>query len=113
MGVATANSILVVSFAKIRFEEHGDAILAAIEAGATRFRPVCMTALAMIIGMIPMALGLGDGGEQNAPLGRGVIGGLLCATMATLIFVPTIFALLHSGKCKRVEALPEEEIAHA
>ena len=77
MGVATANSILVVSFAKQRFEEHGDAILAAIEAGATRFRPVMMTALAMIIGMIPMALGLGDGGEENAPLGRAVIGGLL------------------------------------
>ena len=84
MGVATANSILVVSFAKLRLAEHGDAILAAIEAGATRFRPVCMTALAMIIGMIPMALGLGDGGEQNAPLGRAVIGGLLCATVATL-----------------------------
>jgi multidrug efflux pump subunit AcrB len=113
MGVATANSILVVSFAKIRFEEHGDAILAAIEAGATRFRPVCMTALAMIIGMVPMALGLGDGGEQNAPLGRGVIGGLLCATMATLIFVPTVFALLHSGARKRVDSLPEEEVIHA
>ncbi|RZU40363.1 efflux RND transporter permease subunit [Edaphobacter modestus] len=113
MGVATANSILVVSFAKIRFEEHGDAILAAIEAGATRFRPVCMTALAMIIGMVPMALGLGDGGEQNAPLGRGVIGGLLCATMATLIFVPTVFALLHSGASKLVNASPKEEVTHA
>ena len=98
MGVATANSILVVSFAKIRFAEHGDAILAAIEAGATRFRPVCMTALAMIIGMVPMALGLGDGGEQNAPLGRAVIGGLLCATGATLIFVPAVFAMLHGRK---------------
>jgi CzcA family heavy metal efflux pump len=98
MGVATANSILVVSFAKIRLAEHGDAILAAIEAGATRFRPVCMTALAMIIGMIPMAMGLGDGGEQNAPLGRAVIGGLLCATVATLIFVPAVFALLHGAK---------------
>ena len=98
MGVATANSILVVSFAKLRFGEHGDAILAAIEAGATRFRPVCMTALAMIIGMIPMALGLGDGGEQNAPLGRAVIGGLLCATVATLIFVPAVFGLLHGAK---------------
>jgi multidrug efflux pump subunit AcrB len=95
MGVATANSILVVSFAKLRLAEHGDAILAAIEAGATRFRPVCMTALAMIIGMIPMALGLGDGGEQNAPLGRAVIGGLLCATVATLVFVPAVFGLLH------------------
>jgi multidrug efflux pump subunit AcrB len=98
MGVATANSILVVSFAKIRFAEHGDAILAAIEAGATRFRPVCMTALAMIIGMIPMAMGLGDGGEQNAPLGRAVIGGLFCATIATLIFVPAVFGLLHGTK---------------
>jgi multidrug efflux pump subunit AcrB len=98
MGVATANSILVVSFAKIRYAEHGDAILAAIEAGATRFRPVCMTALAMIIGMVPMALGLGDGGEQNAPLGRAVIGGLLCATIATLVFVPSVFAMLHGSK---------------
>ena len=101
MGVATANSILVVSFAKFRLAEHGNAVIAAIEAGATRFRPVCMTALAMIIGMVPMALGLGDGGEQNAPLGRAVIGGLLCATVATLIFVPAVFALLHgSGKTK-------------
>jgi multidrug efflux pump subunit AcrB len=98
MGVATANSILVVAFAKLRLAEHGDAILAAIEAGATRFRPVCMTALAMIIGMVPMALGLGDGGEQNAPLGRAVIGGLLCATVATLVFVPAVFAMLHRGK---------------
>ena len=97
MGVATANSILVVAFAKERLAEHGDAILAAIEAGATRFRPVCMTALAMIIGMVPMALGLGDGGEQNAPLGRAVIGGLLCATVATLVFVPAVFSMLHSG----------------
>src|ERR1700709_2775184 len=94
MGVATANSILVVSFATIRFQEHGDGILAAIEAGATRFRPVCMTAIAMIIGMVPMALGLGDGEEQNAPLGRAVIGGLLCATVATLVFVPAGFAML-------------------
>jgi len=85
----------VVSFAKDRFEEIGDPVRAAIEAGATRFRPVCMTALAMIIGMVPMALGAGDGGEQNAPLGRAVIGGLLMATMATLMFVPAVFALLH------------------
>ena len=97
MGVATANSILVVSFAKERFNAHADAVKAAIEAGATRFRPVCMTALAMIIGMIPMALGAGDGGEQNAPLGRAVIGGLSFATLATLIFVPAVFALLHGG----------------
>jgi len=95
MGVATANSILVVAFAKERLQLHGDAMLAALEAGATRFRPVIMSALAMIIGMIPMALGVGDGGEQNAPLGRAVIGGLTCATVATLVFVPSVFALLH------------------
>jgi multidrug efflux pump subunit AcrB len=95
MGVATANSILVVAFAKERLQHHGDAMLAALEAGITRFRPVIMTALAMIIGMIPMALGLGDGGEQNAPLGRAVIGGLTCATVATLVFVPSVFAVLH------------------
>jgi CzcA family heavy metal efflux pump len=105
MGVATSNSILVVSFAKARLTEHGDAILAAIEAGATRFRPVCMTALAMIIGMIPMALGLGDGGEQNAPLGRAVIGGLLCATVATLVFVPAVFALLHGAGKKPADSV--------
>ena len=98
MGVATANSILVVSFATTRYLEHGDALLAAIEAGATRFRPVMMTALAMIIGMVPMALGLGEGGEQNAPLGRAVIGGLSAATVATLVFVPAVYALLHGGK---------------
>jgi multidrug efflux pump subunit AcrB len=95
MGVATANSILVVAFARERLEHHGDALQAAIEAGFTRFRPVIMTALAMIIGMVPMALGLGEGGEQNAPLGRAVIGGLLCATVATLLFVPSVFSLLH------------------
>ncbi|MEP6670086.1 MAG: efflux RND transporter permease subunit [Chthoniobacter sp.] len=95
MGVATANSILVISFAKERFQETGDAVAAALEAGTTRFRPVIMTALAMMIGMVPMALGLGEGGEQNAPLGRAVIGGLLCATVATLIFVPAVFSLLY------------------
>jgi len=95
MGVATANSILVVSFAKERLTSTGNAVLAAIEAGSTRFRPVCMTALAMIIGMVPMALGAGEGGQQNAPLGRAVIGGLTFATIATLIFVPAVFALLH------------------
>jgi multidrug efflux pump subunit AcrB len=98
MGVGTANSILVVSFAKELLLHHGDPVRAAIEAGFTRFRPVLMTALAMIIGMIPMALGLGDGGEQNAPLGRAVIGGLLCATAATLIFVPAVFSLLHGRR---------------
>jgi CzcA family heavy metal efflux pump len=95
MGVATANSILVVSFARERLAEHADAVKAAIEAGMTRFRPVLMTALAMIIGMLPMALGLGEGGEQNAPLGRAVIGGLIVATIATLMFVPVIFSLAH------------------
>lgn len=116
MGVATANSILVVSFAKERLQEHGDAILAAIEAGSTRFRPVVMTALAMIIGMIPMALGLGEGGEQNAPLGRAVIGGLLCATVATLIFVPAVFSLFHGrGSSSDQEPAPvkDREPIHA
>ena len=106
MGVATANSILVIAFAKERLVLHGDPIQAAIEAGFTRFRPVLMTALAMIIGMIPMALGLGEGGEQNAPLGRAVIGGLLCATVATLVFVPAVFSFLHR---KRSEAAPVME----
>jgi CzcA family heavy metal efflux pump len=114
MGVATANSILVVSFAKIRLGEHGNAVRAAVEAGATRFRPVIMTALAMIIGMVPMALGLGDGGEQNAPLGRAVIGGLLCATVATLLFVPSVFALIHgteaSERARMKKRLVEEHV---
>ncbi|MGI4827890.1 MAG: efflux RND transporter permease subunit [Janthinobacterium lividum] len=105
MGVATANSILVVSFAKDRLADLGDPLQAAIEAGATRFRPVAMTALAMIIGMIPMALGLGEGGEQNAPLGRAVIGGLLFATVATLVFVPTVFALFH-GRANAPREMP-------
>jgi multidrug efflux pump subunit AcrB len=105
MGVATANSILVVSFARERMEHHQDALHAAIESGFTRFRPVLMTALAMIIGMVPMALGMGEGGEQNAPLGRAVIGGLLFATVATLFFVPSVFSLLHGmRKGSRVEA---------
>ena len=96
MGVATANSILVVSFCRERLAEHGDAHLAALEAGFVRFRPVLMTALAMIIGMAPMALGLGEGGEQNAPLGRAVIGGLIFATVATLFFVPVVFRIIHA-----------------
>jgi multidrug efflux pump subunit AcrB len=95
MGVATANSILVVSFARQRMGEGLDPIEAARDAGATRIMPVLMTALAMIIGMIPMALGLGEGAEQNAPLGRAVIGGLLFATVSTLFFVPVIFAGTH------------------
>ena len=104
MGVATANSILMVSFARERLAEHGNAARAAVEAGFTRFRPVLMTALAMIIGMVPMSLGLGEGGEQNAPLGRAVIGGLLLATVATLVFVPTVFSLLHARRAPRLEA---------
>jgi multidrug efflux pump subunit AcrB len=95
MGVATANSILVVSFARERLAATGDGLVAALEAGFTRFRPVVMTALAMIIGMAPMALGLGEGGEQNAPLGRAVVGGLVFATVATLLFVPVVFSLVH------------------
>jgi CzcA family heavy metal efflux pump len=98
MGVATANSILVVAFARERLAEHGDPVLAAVEAGFTRFRPVLMTALAMIIGMLPMALALGEGGEQNAPLGRAVIGGLVFATAATLFFVPVVFSIVHGRK---------------
>ncbi len=104
MGVATANSILVVSFAKEQMDEGKDAISAALEAGFTRFRPVLMTALAMIIGMVPMALGLGEGGEQNAPLGRAVIGGLLFATLATLFFVPVFYSLLHGRRQRRLQA---------
>ena len=105
MGVATANSILVVSFAKEQLEANdGDAIQASLDAGFTRFRPVLMTALAMIIGMVPMAMGLGDGGEQNAPLGRAVIGGLLFATAATLFFVPTFFSVLHGALERRRRA---------
>jgi len=109
MGVATANSILVISFAKEQLLHHGDPIEAAIEAGYTRFRPVIMTALAMIIGMIPMALGLGEGGEQNAPLGRAVIGGLLCATVATLVFVPSVFSLLHRRPAESDPSVSTEE----
>ena len=98
MGVATANSILVVSFAKEQMSEGRDALSAALQAGFTRFRPVLMTALAMIIGMVPMAIGLGEGGEQNAPLGRAVIGGLVFATAATLFFVPVFFSVLHGRR---------------
>jgi multidrug efflux pump subunit AcrB len=103
MGVATANSILVVSFAKEQMLEEGkDALSAALAAGFTRFRPVLMTALAMIIGMVPMALGLGEGGEQNAPLGRAVIGGLIFATAATLFFVPVFFSIVHGSRDTRI-----------
>jgi multidrug efflux pump subunit AcrB len=108
MGVATANSVLVISFARERLEQLGNALDAAIDAGLVRFRPVLMTALAMIIGMLPMALGLGEGGEQNAPLGRAVIGGLLLATVATLMFVPVVFSLVHARHGK--PALPDAAI---
>src|SRR5439155_26636203 len=106
IGVATANSILIVSFAKERLAEHGDVVRASVEPGFTRFRPVLMTALAMIIGMVPMALGRGEGGEQNAPLGRAVIGGLLCATVSTLFFVPAFFSLLHGSPRDAAQTAP-------
>src|SRR3546814_11819535 len=96
MGVSTANSILVISFARERLEQTGDAIQAALDAGFTRFRPVLMTALEMIIGMAPMAFGLGEGGEQNAPLGRAVIVGLLFATVPNQLSVPVVFRTVHA-----------------
>jgi multidrug efflux pump subunit AcrB len=102
MGVATANSVLIISFANERFSETKDALRAALEAGSTRLRPVMMTALAMIIGMVPMAIGMGEGGEQNAPLGRAVIGGLLFATVATLFFVPVVFAIVRHRRTQNV-----------
>jgi multidrug efflux pump subunit AcrB len=107
MGVATANSVLVVSFARELLAKGADPVAAAIEAGFVRFRPVLMTALAMIIGMAPMALGLGEGGEQNAPLGRAVVGGLIWATAATLMFVPVVFSMLHDRN--RAAALADGE----
>jgi multidrug efflux pump subunit AcrB len=108
MGVATANSVLVISFAREKLVEIGDATQAAIEAGFVRLRPVLMTALAMVIGMLPMALGLGEGGEQNAPLGRAVIGGLTFATVSTLFFVPVVFSILHRhyGAKLALESIP-------
>jgi multidrug efflux pump subunit AcrB len=101
MGVATANSILLVSFARTLLAQGMLPLAAALEAASTRLRPVLMTAFAMIVGMLPMALGLGQGGEQNAPLGRAVIGGLLFATVSTLLFVPVIFASLHHKLAQR------------
>ena len=106
MGVATANSILVVSFARERLAATGDPVRAAVEAGVTRFRPVLMTALAMIIGMLPMALGMGEGGEQNAPLGRAVIGGLDLRHLATLMFVPVVFSIVHGRKARARKRRP-------
>jgi multidrug efflux pump subunit AcrB len=105
MGVATANSILVISFCRERLAVHHDPVRAAIEGGFTRFRPVLMTALAMIIGMAPMALGLGEGGEQNAPLGRAVIGGLVFATAATLFFVPVVFRIIHARQGREADSV--------
>jgi CzcA family heavy metal efflux pump len=107
IGVATANSILLISFARERLDEGLDPIKAAVEAGYTRMRPVVMTALAMIIGMLPLAMGLGEGGEQNAPLGRAVIGGLLFATVATLFFVPVVFSLFHGRRLRRTSLQAE------
>ncbi|HET7402413.1 MAG TPA: efflux RND transporter permease subunit, partial [Usitatibacter sp.] len=112
MGVATANSILLVSFARDREAAGVAAGRAALEAGATRMRPVLMTALAMIIGMIPMAIGMGDGGEQNAPLGRAVIGGLLFATVSTLLFVPVVYAAVHDALARRAARRESYAVAH-
>ena len=112
MGVATANSVLVISFARERYQELGDPVAAALEAGLVRFRPVLMTALAMIIGMAPMALGLGEGGEQNAPLGRAVIGGLIFATAATLMFVPVVFSMAHKKQGAKAAASSETLHGH-
>ncbi len=115
VGIATANSILVVSFAREKLAAGLDAASAALEAGAGRFRPVLMTALAMVIGMLPMAIGLGEGGEQNAPLGRAVVGGLVLGTVASLVFVPIVFSILHGwlARRRRVTALPEVAISPA
>jgi multidrug efflux pump subunit AcrB len=112
MGVATANSVLVITFARERLEEWGDPLAAALDAGFVRFRPVLMTALAMIIGMIPMALGLGEGGEQNAPLGKAVIGGLCFATVATLVIVPLIFSMVHSKRSSSLATPSSFGVSH-
>ena len=103
LGVATANSVLVVSFARDYLHQGVEPLQAALQAGASRLRPVLMTALAMVIGMLPMSLGLGEGGEQNAPLGRAVIGGLVIATAATLFFVPVVFTILHRFMNSRIK----------
>ena len=110
MGVATANSVLVVTFANERLEHYKDSYMAALEAGYVRIRPVLMTAMAMIIGLVPMALGLGEGGEQNAPLGRAVIGGLIFATAATLFFVPAVFMIVRKNKHIQTDE-PSPELA--
>jgi multidrug efflux pump subunit AcrB len=113
MGVATANSVLVISFAREKLSEIGDATQAALEAGFVRLRPVLMTALAMVIGMLPMALGLGEGGEQNAPLGRAVIGGLIFATVSTLFFVPVMFSIIHRHRVPKAAPTTHFGAAHA
>jgi multidrug efflux pump subunit AcrB len=107
LGVATANSVLVVSFARDNLRSGMDSFAAALHAGGTRLRAVVMTALAMMIGMLPMSLGLGEGGEQNAPLARAVIGGLFFATIATLLFVPAVFTICHGRRSQ--PAAPERE----
>jgi multidrug efflux pump subunit AcrB len=113
MGVATANSVLVISFAREKLTAIGDATQAALEAGFVRLRPVLMTALAMVIGMLPMALGLGEGGEQNAPLGRAVIGGLIFATVSTLFFVPVMFSIIHRHHEPKLAPEANSGVAHA
>jgi multidrug efflux pump subunit AcrB len=112
MGVATANSVLVISFAREKLEELGNSTAAALEAGFVRLRPVLMTALAMVIGMLPMSLGLGEGGEQNAPLGRAVIGGLLFATVSTLFFVPVVFSIIHGNYRPKAAPAPAAGASH-
>jgi multidrug efflux pump subunit AcrB len=113
LGVATANAVLVVTFARNNLDQGMSPVQAALTAGAGRLRPVIMTALAMVIGMLPMSLGLGEGGEQNAPLGRAVIGGLFVATIATLFFVPVVFSLVHRHKKQPVTSPNGEALPHA
>ena len=113
VGVATANSILVVSFARQRMEQGSGALEAALAAGATRMRPVLMTASAMIIGMVPMALGVGEAAEQNAPLGLAAIGGLLFATVSTLVFVPVVFAGVQRWRARRAPRAAHRKLSHA
>jgi multidrug efflux pump subunit AcrB len=110
LGVATSNSVLVVTFARNHLQEGKTPLQAAWEAGTGRLRPVIMTATAMVIGMLPMALSLGEGGEQNAPLGRAVIGGLMLATVATLLFVPVVFSLLHRQGVATAATEPKENV---
>jgi multidrug efflux pump subunit AcrB len=112
MGVATANSVLVISFAREKLVELGNSAEAALEAGFVRLRPVLMTALAMVIGMLPMSLGLGEGGEQNAPLGRAVIGGLLFATVSTLFFVPVVFSIIHRNYRPKAAPAAASGVSH-